>query len=281
MRTLLILLFCCLAASPAGAAEPRRILSVGGAITETVVALGAGNRLIGVDSTSLHPETVRTLPNVGYMRALSAEPVLALDPDLVLLHADAGPPPVVGQIRQSGVPVAVLPKATGIESTAALVRRIGEALERQAEGEALAADIARRTLAVSARARARTPAPAVLFLLSVGRGAPLAAGRGTAAAGMIETAGGRNAIEAFEGYKPLSPEAAIAADPEIVMVTERTAELLGGAEAILQRPEIRPTRAGKSGRLVTVDGLLILGFGPRLPQAVAHLAKHFHPGFEP
>ena len=119
--------------------------------------------------------------------------------------------------------------------------------------------------------------PSVLFLLSIGRGAPLAAGRETSAASIIELAGGRNAIDAFEGYKPLSPEAMVGAEPDFLLVTDRTLDLLGGEQELLSRPEIAATPAGREARLITMNGLLLLGFGPRTPEAIRSLAAGLHP----
>lgn len=281
MRLILVLLICALFATPVRAGEgAQRILSIGGAITETVYALGAQDRLVAVDTTSLYPPEARGLPNVGYMRALSAEPVLSLDPDLILLHADAGPVPVIEQIRQSGVRIVDLPKTTSIADTGELIRRVGAALARPEAGAALAEKVVGEATRISALARARDSKPRVLFMLSIGRGAPLASGHGTAADGLIAAAGGRNAIDGYEGYKPLSPEAAVEAAPDVVLVTHRTAKLLGGAPAILSRAEIQPTPAGKQGRLLEIDGLMMLGFGPRLHEAIAVLARQLHPDLD-
>ncbi len=276
MRNLSAALFLLLAAGPA-AGEPARIVSVGGAITECVVALGLQERLIAVDTTSLYPAEVQKLPNVGYMRALSAEPILALNPDLVLLHADAGPEAVVRQLRESGLPIVRLPKATDIGGAARVIRRVGHAVGRATAGRTLADTMEAEAGRIAAAAGAMPVKPRVLFLLSIGKGAPLASGTGTAAAGIIRAAGGVNAVDGYEGYKPLSPEAAVAADPDLILATERTVELMGGRDAILDRAEIRPTTAGAERRLVIVDGLLMLGFGPRTAAAVTELSNALHP----
>lgn len=118
--------------------------------------------------------------------------------------------------------------------------------------------------------------PSVLFLLSIGGGAPLAAGRGTSAAEIITLAGGRNAVQAFEGFKPLSAEAAIAAAPDVLLVTDRSLAALGGRESLLARPELALTPAGRARRVVAMDGLLLLGFGPRTPDAALRLASALH-----
>jgi len=262
--------------SPASA-EPMRVVSLGSSITETVFALGLGDRLVAVDSTSQYPAEARNLPNVGYMRALSAEPILALAPDLILADADAGPAPVLAQIREAGVPIAVVEKATAVDQVPDKIRQVAATLGAAGTGEALADTLAPTVTRLAAAARALPDKPRVLFLLGIGHGAPLAAGTGTAAAGIIAAAGGINAIDGYVGYKPVSPEAAVAAAPDVVLVTTRTADLLGGTEKILARPDVRPTPAGRAGRLVVMDALLLLGFGPRVDTAVATLAHALHP----
>lgn len=279
MRGLMAAFALLLATGPA-AGEPTRIISVGGAITESVFALGMGQHLVAVDSTSLYPEAANDLPNVGYMRTLSAEPILALNPELVLLHADAGPAAVIKQLEESGLAMLQLPKAISIEGAADVIREIAQALGKEATGQMLAERIEVEAKSVMAAAGALPDKPKVLFLLSIGGGAPLASGTGTAAAGIIAAAGGVNAINGYEGYKPLSPEAAVAANPDVILVTHRTVRLMGGRDAILDRAEVRSTIAGVNRHLVAVDGLLMFGFGPRTAEAVRTLAEALHPSLE-
>lgn len=280
-RSVLVLLLTAFILPSAGTqsrAEPTRVLSVGGSITEIVYLLGEEERLVAVDSTSLYPPAARDLPNVGYLRRLAVEPILALAPDLIIADGDAGPEPVIEQLEAAGVALVRTDSTMDIPGVGRKIRAVANALGRAEDGARLADEITDRAEFLSAEARKRVDPPRVLFLLSVGKGAPLAAGRETAAAGIIEAAGGVNAISGYEGYKPLSPEAAVLADPEIVLVPERTLAQMGGVEAILERPEIAPTRAARNGRLVSVDGLLVFGFGPRIAEAVELLSTAFHPG---
>lgn len=258
-------------------AESGRVLSIGGSITEIVYLLGEEDRLVAVDSTSLYPPAARDLPDVGYLRRLSVEPILALAPELILAESDAGPDAVMEQLEASGITLVRTEHTTDIAGVGRKIRTVATALGRAEDGARLAEEITARATSLSADARARPNPPRVLFLLSVGKGAPLAAGRDTAAAGIIAAAGGVNAISGYDGYKPLSPEAAVLADPEIILVPDRTLEQMGGPDAILQRPEIAPTRAARTGRIVSVDGLLVFGFGPRIAEAVELLSAAFHP----
>ncbi len=264
-----------LAVGPALAAG--RIVAVGGDVTEIVFALGAGDRLVAVDSTSRHPEAAEDLPDVGYLRRLAAEPIVALDPDLVLASAAAGPPVVIDQLRGAGVRVVEIPDAPDVAGVVAKVEAVGEALGLRDEAAQLALDVRGQVAAVQGALAALESRPRVLFMLNVGRGAPLTGGRDTSAAAIIALAGGTNAVDGFAGYKPLSQEAAIAAAPDVVLLPAATLEALGGPDALLARPELRSSPAAATGRVVAMDGLLLLGFGPRLGEAVTTLARALHP----
>ncbi len=98
---------------------------------------------------------------------------------------------------------------------------------------------------------------------------------------MIELAGGRNAFGQVEGYKPLAPEAAIAAAPDVILCTDQGLAAAGGVDGLLRAPGLAATPAGRARRVRSLEALLLLGFGPRLPQAVAQLAEALHGGAAP
>ena len=265
-------------AYPARAAD-KRIVTVGGDVTEIVFALGRGAEIVAVDTTSLYPPEVLSLPKVGYMRALSSEGVLSLMPDLILANAKAGPPPAVTQIRASGVPFIVLSEQIGFEPFAERVSAIGAALERRDAADALVARLHRQLTALGHAVGQQPARPKVLFLLTTGeRGAPLASGMGTVPAAMIDLAGGTNAVDAYSEYQPLTPEAAVAAAPDYLLVASHTLDLAGGRANVLKLPQVALTPAARAGRLVEISGDLLSGFGPRTPQAIAKLFLAFHPG---
>lgn len=244
-----------------------RIVAIGGAVTETLFALGMGSQVVAVDTSSSYPEAVHALPRVGYQRTLAAETVLAFRPTLVLASHEAGPPAALAQLRAAGVRVEVLPEASEPRGAAARVRQIGALLGR---GEAAAA-LARPLDELVARRVAS--APRVLFLFARGGSAAMVAGERSPAAAMIELAGGVNATRGFSGYKALSGEAVLAAAPEVVLVPSRSLTALGGSEALWKLPGLAQTPAGRAARLVAMDDLLLVGFGPRLAEAVAQLSR--------
>lgn len=256
------------------------LVSVGGSVTEIVYALGLADRVLAVDSTSLYPNAATNLPNVGYMRRLAAEPILAMAPSLVLAVEDSGPPAVLDQLREAGLQVVVVPDEPTPQGISEKIELISGALGVSDKGRVLSRQVEEELQDLRKAVLATGQRPRILFLLSIGNGgAPLAAGRETSAASIIELAGGVNAIEAFEGYKALSPEALVEAAPDVLLVTRRSLGLLGGADGLLQVPEISETPAGREGRIVAMDGLLLLGFGPRTPQAIEKLAAALHPDF--
>lgn len=275
LLALLALLSIC-AAGPAQAAGG--VVSVGGAVTEIVYALGQQDRLLAVDTTSLYPPKTAELPNVGYLRQLSAEPILALGPDLVLAAEDAGPPAALDQLRDAGVTVVTVPEDYTPEGVLAKIDIVAAALGVAAAGKSLRDKIAAELAAVREAFANVGQRPRVLFLLTISSGrTTVAAGRNTSAEGVIALAGGENAVEGFEGYKPLSPEAAVAAAPAVLLIGERSLDLLGGMEGLLAIPEVALTPAAQNRRVVVMDTLLLLGFGPRTAEAVAQLGRALHP----
>jgi iron complex transport system substrate-binding protein len=270
------------AALPARAQTPPRIVSprivsVGSALTEIIYGLRAETLLAGVDTTSQYPAAARALPQVGYMRALSAEGVLSLKPTLVIATTAAGPASTLDQLRATGVEVLVLPDHYDYKSVAAKIEAVGRVTGKQAEAAAMIARGRADMAELAKRLATATSKPRVLFLLSMGGGAPQAAGRNTAADGIIRLAGGTNAIDGYAGYRPLTPEAVLASRADFVLVTRQTVQAMGGIEAILDQPALRRTPAGRAGKVLQFDTLLLLGFGPRTPQAAQELATALHP----
>ncbi|GAP38056.1 heme/hemin ABC transporter substrate-binding protein [Piscinibacter sakaiensis] len=275
-RRRILLAALALPAASLRAQPPRqRIVTVGGALTEIVYALGAEAALVGVDTTSLYPAAAQRLPSVGYARALSAEGVLSLAPTLLLHSQEAGPPAVLSQLAAARLPMERLDLDHRIEGLLAAARRVGRLTGHADAGERLAtrleAEFGQALSRVAARRGGAAP-PRVLFVLSHSLAQVRIAGRDTAADAMIGLAGGRNALGDATGYKPLSPEAAIAAAPEVILCTEQGLQAAGGIDGLLQAPGLAATPAGRARRVVAMDALLLLGFGPRLPQAVATLA---------
>lgn len=259
-----------------GKKTARRIVSIGGGLTEIIYALGAEKELVGVDTTSLYPDAATKLPSVGYARALSSEGILALSPTLVIATEDAGPSAVLRQIGTAGVPVSVLSANDRFEGVIERIQHVGSLIERSTQAAQLEAQLKQdwqraRTPILSRK----SPAPRVLFILSHSPAQIMVGGRKTSADAMITYAGARNAVDGFDGFKPLTPEAVIAAQPDIVLFTEQGMNVVGGVDGALKLPGLAQTPAGQKRRIVALEAMFMLGFGPRLPQALSALDQTF------
>lgn len=280
MRALMFLAVGLLIGQSAMAQEPSRLITIGGAVTETVFALGAGNLIVGIDQTSSYPpEATASLPQVGYSRSLAAEGLLSLKADLLIAGPEAGPASALQQAETAGLQIVRLKGDFTPEGAMSRVLEIGKAISRNAEAEHLVAQMKSKLAQTNAELSRLTTKPKVLFLLQGGRGAPMAGGRNTAADAMISLAGGINVAGNISGYKPLSPEAVHEAAPDILIMMDQSIAALGGKEAVLSMQEIAGTPAAINKRLIAIDGNYMLGFGPRLAEAVHDLAMALHPSF--
>lgn len=275
----LIGILCLAGAATAAFADGDRVVSLGGSVTEIAVALGAEGRLVARDTTSNFPASVEALPDVGYIRALSPEGVLALDPDLILAEGDAGPPEAVEVLKSAGIPFHLVPEATTPEGLVDKIHAVAQVLGLGPQGKALADQVAAGLAEARAKAAAlpETDRKRVLFVLSLQGGRILAGGEGTEAEGIITLAGGVNAGTGFQGYKQMTDEAVIAAAPDVILMMDREGDLAIADADLFGHPAIAQTPAGAAHRVVRMDGMLMLGFGPRTPQAAATLYDAFYP----
>lgn len=252
---------------------PRRVVAAGGDLTEIVYALNAGDRLVGVDSTSRYPAEATKKEQIGYVRRVSPEGVLSLKPDIIIGANDMGPPAALDQLRATGVAVVLAPEGDTPEGIQEKIRFVGKHLGLVAEAEVLAKRTSDALAAAVAKAAETSKGRKVLFVLSVGDSGVLVGGQDTAADEIIRLAGGVNAAQGFAGYKTMSRESILQAGPEVVLMMAGRAEGHGGAAGILDRPEFKLTPAARGLGVVEMDGLLLLGFGPRTPSAVAELSN--------
>ncbi|HWK63416.1 MAG TPA: hemin ABC transporter substrate-binding protein [Rhizobiaceae bacterium] len=253
--------------------DPSRVVSIGGSLTEIVYALGEGKRLVARDQTSVYPEAALSLPDVGYMRQLSPEGVLSVDPTGILLLEGSGPREAIDVLKKARADLVSVPERFDREGILAKIGVVGKALGVEAKAEALAATVEDDLRAAEKLTAGIKDHKRVLFILSMQGGKLLAAGAGTASDGIIKLAGGVNVIDSFEGYKQVSDEAVITAQPDVILMMTRGGEHSQVAEELFAHPAIAPTRAGKAKALIRMDGAYLLGFGPRTASAARDLAK--------
>jgi iron complex transport system substrate-binding protein len=263
---------------PAGSEiDTTRLVAIGGSITEIVYALGAGDRLVARDTTSTYPAEATKLPDIGYMRQLSPESVLSVDPTAILAQEGSGPPEAMDVLKKAAVPLVLVPEKYSEDGILEKIRIIGAALGKAEAAEKLARAVREEIDAAEKRLAAIKTQKRVLFILSAQGGKLLASGTGTAADGIIRLAGARNAIEEFEGYKQLSDEAVIGARPDAILMMTGGAPGGPGDEEILSQPAVAATPAGASKALIRMDGLYLLGFGPRTARAIRELSSKLYP----
>jgi heme transport system substrate-binding protein len=261
--------------------NPARIVSIGGAITEILYALGFEDRLAGVDSTSLYPSAaLRDKPNVGYMRQLSAEGVLGLNPSLVLAMQGSGPKETIEILEAAKVPLVMVPETFSEQGLLDKIALVGRAMDAGRRAECLARAVT-EDLAQLRELRGKVAKPMrVMFVMSLLNGRALVAGKSTAANEIIQLAGGLNAIDGYEGYKPINDEAVIAARPDVVLSIARGKDSVA-AEAVFAHPAFALTPAASNKAFISMEGLYLLGFGPRTAAAARDLSLKLYPALAP
>lgn len=285
MRRPAVLLALCaalVACTQALAADlPQRWVSAGGALSEWISALGGEPRLVGVDTTSQHPESLKGLPSIGYQRQLSVEGILSLRPDVLVGTEEMGPPPVLAQIRKAGVRVELLSSKADLAAVDANLEQLGMLLGAEQKAAQLVADYHQQLEVLQEQvkqAQASHKVPGVLLLVGHAGAKPLIAGQGTAGDWLLRQAGGRNLAE-HQGYKNFSNEALAALDPDVVVFSDRALVGDQALQALLkENPALNASRAVRDRRLVPLDPtLLVGGLGPRLPLALQDLAAALYP----
>ena len=254
--------------------EGTRLIALFGDITEIVYALGAQEHLVARDTSSIYPPQAETLPDLGFAGALNAEAILEFDPTLVIGTEMAGPPGVLEQLRQAGVEVLILDELKSLDAPQIKIRIIGEALGIPQRAETQALDVDQRLRAVLANVE-RDRSLRVLHVYIRRGGLQLVSGEGNHAQVIIEAAGGVDAAAeaGIVGWQPLTPEALVAADPDVFLVMDRGLRVIGGVEGLLELPGMAETQAGRNQRVISMPDLYLLGFGPRLPEAIADLSE--------
>jgi iron complex transport system substrate-binding protein len=262
--------------------DASRIVPLNGDVAEIVWALGLGENVVGTDVSATYPEEAQELPKFGYQRELNAEGILSLDPSVVVGTEEAGPPEVIEQIRASGVPVVILEDPPTLEAPEQKVRGVAEALGVPEKGRKLAMQTREEIDEALELAGEAESEPSVMFLYVRGQGTQMIGGRGSTADVMIRAAGGIDAgTEAgIEGYRPLTPEALSAAQPDVLLLLSAGLESVGGEEGLLQIPGIAETPAAQEDRILAYDDLYLLGMGPRTGQALRELTLDLHPELE-
>ncbi len=254
----------------------KKIITVGGAITETVFALGKGENVIATDASSTFPKQIFSLPKVPYVRNLTSEGILSLGPSLIISSDDANPQSAIDQIRSAGTDMILVEEKESLEGVIHKLSVIGKILNAEKEAEILVEkNKAKYARAEEIRSTLNSK-PKVMFVLAVrGTSNFMIAGNNTAASTMIELAGGENAFSSYSGYKQASLESILAANPDyVLMMKSRFDEITTGLKST---PGVNTIKAIQDDKFLGMDGNYLLGFGPRFGDAILDLMKMLHP----
>ena len=257
----------------ASAAAAKRVVAIGGRVTEIIYALGAESALIARDATSVFPEAALKLPDVGYMRAVSPEGVLAVKPDLILATIGSGPPEAMDVLKKAAVRVVDVPQDFSATSLLAAVDLIAAELEVAPAAAALKSQIEGEFAELAKLTETATTRKTVLFIYTVNDDRFNCSGTKTAAHSMITLAGADNLFTGFEGYKEVGTETILEANPDAILLMARQGDGDITVESLKANPVLAQTNAVKNGKFIKMRGDYLLGFGPRTALAGMDLHK--------
>lgn len=258
----------------ANAAAPKRIITLSGALTETVDALGFGKSIVAVDVTSIYPAYIANLPKVSKNRTVSAEGLISFKPDLVLAPEGSVSKEIAYQLQSAGINLVNIKQEFSVTGSVAFIKAVAAPLQVPAKGEVLAKLTQAKVNKALAEVKKSAKTPKVLFIYARGTGVMLVAGQNTNIDAIIALAGGKNAAQGFDNFKPYTTESLIEANPDVILMFDFGLTSLGGADAVLNMPGVAQTNAGKNKKIVQMDGELLINFSVRLDQAITTLNKN-------
>jgi iron complex transport system substrate-binding protein len=250
----------------------QKIISLNGTVSEILAGLGLEPNIIGTDVTSNYPESLKSKPKVGHNRNISAEGIIALQPDVVTGLTTEIKPELAAQLKTAGIKLVLFTQEFSADGTRKLIKDVAVSFGRQQQAAGMIKKLD-ADLAAANKVNKTTTKPKILFIYARGTGTMMVAGDNTPLTKIIQLAGGQNAVTGFNDYKPLTSEALVAANPDVILLFSSGMESLGGAAGLLNVQGVSQTNAGKNKKFITMDGELLTGFGPRLGQAVAQLSQ--------
>ncbi|MCU8503085.1 ABC transporter substrate-binding protein [Vibrio vulnificus] len=240
-------------------AAQERIISAGSAVTELILALHAEQSLVAVDVTSQLPEG-QPLPKIGYHRRLSAEGLLALSPTKLIGSDEMGPAPVLQQLKSTGIDIEVVNTQANVDGLKARIDQIAAILNKPQEAQQLKSLVDQQVQSLKANQPTEQKKKVLFLLIHEGRAANVA-GTDTTPDAIIRLAGAINpAADRITAYKPLSSESMVEMQPDVILVSGRSFEKLGGPDAIIKMmPLLAATPAGQNKQIMAIDGAALVG----------------------
>jgi len=255
--------------------EPQRIISHVPSITETLFALGLGDKIVGGSDYCDYPEAAKTVPKIGGYFTPNIEAIVALNPDLVL--TDGYVPDLITKLDSLGIPLAVIdPK--DINGILRDIELLGNVTSSQKEATELTSDMKKRIGAV-VDAVSSASRPSVFYVFdATDTTKPWTAGPGSFVDALISLGGGNNvAASASDPWIQFNMEELVDADPEILLVDSHMGTAVISPEELKELPGWQNLTAVKENRIYTIDGDLVNRSGPRIVQGLEDIAKILHP----
>ena len=253
------------------AAVPKRIITLSAALTETAAALGFANNIIAVDVTSIYPAYINKLPKVSNNRSVSAEALIAFGPELVLAPEGSVSREIQYQLKSAGIRFVGIKQVYSVKGALTFIRQVAAVLQVSPKGEVLVKQTEIKINQAIAGVKIKGKMPKVLFIYARGTGTMMVAGKKSSLAAIIQLAGGVNAVNEFEDFKPYTTEALVKANPDVLLLFNFGYSSLGGLNSILKMPGVAQTGAGKNKKIVQMEPSLLVNFSVRLDQAITEL----------
>ncbi|WP_221284587.1 ABC transporter substrate-binding protein [Mucilaginibacter sp. SP1R1] len=240
-------------------------------MTETVDALGLGKNIVADDVTSTYPAYANTLPKVSKNRSVSAEGLISFGPDVVLAPDGSVSKEIESQLAAAGIKLIRIKQVFTADGTYQFIREVAAALNVTDKGNVLIRQTKDRVNQALAQVKKQPKSSKVLFIYARGPGVMMVAGKNTHIDAIINLAGGKNSVTAFNDFKPYTTEALIEVNPDVILMFDFGFSSLGGMDSILKIPGMLQTNAGKNKRIVQMDAGLLINFSTRLDQAILQL----------
>ena len=246
------------------AKNSNSIVVAGGSITEIIYFLNLQNKLVGVDVTSNYPLNAKKLPSIGYIRNLSIEGLLSLKPNLILAEESIGPPIIVKQLNKTSVEFRIIKNnytIDGINEKFLCISKILDVdIKNNIDYKKFVNNVKKLKSFVKNNNKEKKD---ILLILMMKGTSPIIAGKNTSGHGFIKMIGQNNSMDKVSGWKPVSSEQILIANPNYIIVTKRALKDFTSIEKFLKLPGISSTKAAKNKNVFIKDGMSLLGYGPR------------------
>jgi iron complex transport system substrate-binding protein len=256
----------------------NRIVCIAKQYTEIAFALNAQENIVAVDVSSTFPEAAKSLPTVGYHRALSLEALLGMKPSLILQDNNIGPEPVVKQLKDLKIPMKNFGKyKDDLAGTDSLIREMGAYFHREHEADSLCTKLKDDFATAETQAKQyKDSVKVVIIHFGQANNVYLTMTRNSTAGKMVNWAGGVIPIDGERGMLQLSPEIITKADPDVILLTDFGYDKLGTMDKIKELPGIAGTKAAKNNRIFRIEEHDLVYLGPRTGENTVLIQKLIH-----